>query len=357
MLLVRNRHKRLYLGGLTLLLLILAICSFAVGPVRISFLQITALVGSRLGWLTGEFDFSPYNEETLWSILWSIRLPRVLLSLFVGAALAVAGAGMQGLFRNPLADPSLIGVSAGAAVGGVFIIGFRDSIAGWSLRWLGAFAVPVFAFIGGVATTYLVYQISKVEGKTVVATMLLTGIAINALAAAIIGFILITSNNDELRDFTFWSLGSLSGATWKSLAAVAPFLLIPLSVYPFFWRALNAFLLGEAEAFHLGVDTQRTKGALVFLSAAMVGATVAICGIIGFVGLVIPHIVRICIGPDHRFLIPGSALLGAVLLLGTDLISRLAMAPGELPIGIVTALLGAPFFLGLVYYSRARIWS
>ena len=187
--------------------------------------------------------------------------------------------------------------------------------------------------------------------------MLLSGIAVNALAAAFIGFVIFFSNNEELREFTFWSLGSLSRATWNSLLAVAPLIVVPLALFPFFARSLNAFLLGEAEAHHLGVDIQKTKAIVIFLCSATVGATVALCGIIGFVGLVIPHVARLVLGPDHRMLIPGSALAGAFLIVSTDLFCRLVLAPEELPIGIVTAIFGAPFFLILISLSKARVWN
>ena len=354
---ITKTNKNLFLVGLAILLAVLTIISIGLGPVKIDFWQIIALIGSRLGWSGGAVDFSPFTEETLWSILWAVRLPRILLAILVGAALAVAGAGMQGLFRNPLADPSLIGVSAGAAMGAVAVIVLGDNLLGSLPEWMNTLAVPLFAFFGGISATYLIYKLSKVEGRTLVATMLLTGIAVNALAGAFIGLMLQLSDNRELRDFLFWSLGRLSDASWKNLVAIAPLVLIPLAVYSFYARALNAFLLGEYEARHLGVDTQSIKRNIIILSAAMVGGTVAVCGIIGFVGLIVPHLVRLIIGPDHRYLLPASALLGGVLLLGADLLARIVITPAELPIGVVTALLGAPFFLGLLYFSNHRVWA
>ena len=356
MLLVQQGHKRLFVMGVALLVILMVLVSFVVGQIGISLAQIFALFSSKVGWELKGVDYSPYGESVLWSVLWSIRLPRILLGIMVGAGLAVAGVGMQGLFRNPLAEPSLIGVSAGAAMGAISMIVLRDSALEWVVGGLGSFSIPLFSFLGGVGTTYLVYQISKTEGKSVVFTMLLSGIAVNALAAAFIGFVIFCSNNQELREFTFWSLGSLSHATWSSLVAVAPLIVIPLFLFPFFARPLNAFLLGESEAHHLGVDTQRIKGTIIFLCSAMVGATVSVCGIIGFVGLVIPHLIRLILGPDHRLLIPGSALAGALLIVSTDLFCRWVLAPEELPIGIVTAIFGAPFFLFLIALSKSRVW-
>jgi len=353
----KNTRNRLFLTGLAVILAVLAFLSVCLGPVKIEFGQIIALAVSRLGWSAGAVDYAPFTEETLWSILWAVRLPRTLLAILVGAALAVAGAGMQGLFRNPLADPSLIGVSAGAAMGAVAVMVLGKNVLVLLPGWLDPLAVSLAAFLGGIGATFLVYHLSKVEGRTLVATMLLTGIAVNALAAAFIGLMMHVSDNRELRDFVFWSLGRLSDASWKNLGAIAPLVLVPLAVYPFYARALNAFLLGESEARHLGIDTQRTKMTIIFLCAAMVSATVAICGIIGFVGLVVPHLVRLMVGPDHRYLLPASALLGGALLLAADLLARMVNAPAELPIGVVTALLGAPFFLSLLYFSRHRVWA
>ncbi len=343
--------------ALVFILILAAFYSIGAGPIDISFSQAVSLVESKMGRSVDGTIFSPYTEETLWAVLWSIRLPRVLLALLVGSALALAGAGMQGLFRNPLADPSLIGVSAGAAMGAVGAIVLLGGTAAFQVPWMKEAAMPVFAFICGVGTTFCVYHISKVEGRTIVATMLLAGIAVNALASALIGSLLFLSDNSQLRDFTFWSLGSLSGASWKNLFPVALLVLPVLAVFPFFSRSLNAFLLGEADAYYLGVEVDRLKKWIVFLSAAIVGATVAVCGIISFVGLVVPHMVRAVVGPDHRFVIPASALLGAILLVGADMFARVFFAPVELPIGVVTAVFGAPFFIGLLYYTRQTIWA
>ena len=338
---------------------LVAVISLRTGPVEITYGEmLEALTGH--GAFTGDATVSgPRGAEIelARTVLWNIRLPRTLMAVLVGASLALAGCGMQGLFRNPLADPSLIGISAGAAAGAVTVIVLGDSRIGFLWRGLGAFSVPVAAFLGGIAASALVYSLSRYGGRTRVAAMLLTGIAVNAIAAAAIGLMIFLSDAEELREFTFWSLGSLAGATWKSLGLLLPFTLIPMAFFPSFARVLNAFLLGEAEAYHLGIDTQVAQRKLILLSATMVGATVAVCGIIGFVGLIIPHLVRLATGPDHRFTLPSSALLGALILLLADLISRTAAAPSELPIGIITALLGGPFFLGLLYFSKDRVWA
>jgi iron complex transport system permease protein len=324
------------------------------GAVEIGFGRIASLVTEAAGWRSDTADYEPYARDTLWTVLWSIRLPRVLLGLLVGCGLAAAGAGMQGLFRNPLADPSLIGVSAGAAMGAVLAIVWNASSAGWAIGWLGGYRLPVFSMLGAIAVTFIVYRLATAEGRTVVATLLLTGIAVNALASAFVGYMIFLSDARELRDFTFWSLGSLGLATWKSLAAVAPFIIFPVAGLLWQSRALNALLLGEAEARHLGIDVQRMTAAIVFLSAAMVGTSVAFCGMIGFVGLLVPHLVRLSIGPDHRYLVPASAILGGALLVAADVAARTVFSPEELPIGIVTAVVGAPCFLGLLHFSRSK---
>jgi len=288
------------------------------------------------------------------AVLWDIRLPRAVLALAVGATLGLAGAAMQGLFRNPLADPSLIGVSAGGAAGALLFMVFGGGLAGMApvLTGLG---LPLAAMLGGCLSTFGIYRLSLVGGRSHVATLLLTGIAVNALVSALVGLVVFNATDEQIRDFTFWTLGSLAHAGWRDLAVMLPLLLLLGAGLALFARPLNALVLGEAEAHHLGFRVQATKRKLVFLSAGAVSLTVALCGIIGFVGLVVPHLVRQCIGPDHRFLLPGAAVLGASLLLGADLIARGAVAYSELPVGVVTAALGAPFFLFLLTRTKKQL--
>lgn len=284
-------------------------------------------------------------------ILGQIRLPRTLLGLTVGAVLALCGVAMQGLFRNPLADPGLVGVSSGAAlgaaiaiVGGVALGGLPEAFAPYLLSFS--------AFLGGLGVTALVYRLGRRNGETSVATMLLAGIALTALAGAAIGLFTYLADDSTLRTLTFWNLGSLNGASY---ARLWPLLLVTAAValwLPRRAKALNALLLGESEARHLGFAVERIKRELVFCTALGVGAAVAAAGMIGFVGLVVPHLMRLLVGPDHRVLLPASALAGASLLLLADLAARLLLAPAELPIGIVTALIGAPFFLYLLVRER-----
>jgi len=288
-------------------------------------------------------------------ILFDIRLPRLSMGLMVGAALAVSGAVMQGLFRNPLADPGLVGVGAGAGLGAISAIVLGALLPVGIYGALGPALVPVAAFVGGWVTTLLLYHVSTKGGRTSVAVMLLAGIALGALAGALSGVLVYMADDQQLRDLTFWGLGSLAGATWGKVLAAIPLIGAGLATAPFLARALNALALGEAAAKHLGIPVQRMKSIAILSVASAVGASVAMTGAIGFVGIVVPHLLRLAIGPDHRFLLPASALLGASLLITADIISRLIIAPAELPIGIITAMIGGPFFLWILLRNRSML--
>lgn len=331
------------------LLLVLALwLSLALGPVSLP-LGDTLRAALRLLGLPLAADASVQQAEL---ILAQIRMPRTLLGLAVGMVLALCGVAMQGLFRNPLADPGLVGVSSGAALGAaVAIVG--GAAFGGLPEAFAPYLLSACAFVGGLLVTALVYRLGRRDGQTNVATMLLAGIALTALAGAAIGLFTYLADDATLRTLTFWNLGSLNGASY---ARLWPLLLATLAValwLPRRARALNALLLGESEARHLGFDVERLKRELVFCTALGVGAAVAAAGLIGFIGLVVPHLMRLLVGPDHRLLLPASALAGASLLLLADLVARLALAPAELPIGIVTALIGAPFFLYLLVRGRS----
>jgi iron complex transport system permease protein len=288
-------------------------------------------------------------------IVYDIRLPRVILGVLIGAALAVSGAVMQGLFRNPLADPGLIGVSAGSSLGAVAVIVLGATVLAPIISVLGTLALPLAAFCGGLATTLLLYQVATRHGQTSVATMLLAGIALAALAMALTGILIFMADDRQLRDLTFWQLGSLAGATWQKIGSAGPVIVLALAAMPFLARGLNALALGEATAGHVGIPVQRLKYTAIIGVSAAVGASVAVSGGIGFVGIVVPHLLRLAIGPDNRYLLPASALLGASLLLLADAVARTIVAPAELPIGIVTAIAGAPFFLWILLRKRGVI--
>jgi iron complex transport system permease protein len=287
-------------------------------------------------------------------ILSAIRFPRVVLAALVGACLACCGAVMQGLFRNPLADPSLIGVSSGASAGASFVIVFCGT---WlhSSSFFGLTLVAFGASIGGALAVLLVYRLSTSSTGTSVPTMLLVGIAISALAGALNGIFSFVADNEMLRRMSLWQMGSLDAANWFRVGIAGIAASILLITLPNQSQALNAFLLGESEARHLGIDTERVKQRIILLTAIGVGTSVAVAGMISFVGLVVPHMVRLVIGPDHRYLIPSSAALGAILLIAADSFARIIVAPAELPTGILTALLGVPFFFWLLTKNHHRI--
>lgn len=277
-----------------------------------------------------------------------IRLPRAFLGLLVGGALGAAGAVMQGLFRNPLADPGMIGVSAGAALAAVATIVLGDTVLAGVVTPLGRWAVPLAGFSGGFGATALLYAIATRTGLTSVTTILLGGVAFAAFAGALTGLLVFVANDRQLRDFTFWSLGSLSGASWSKIAALLPFVALGALCLPVLTPVLNALLLGEAEVFHLGGAVERAKRVAMLAVGSAVGASVSLTGSIGFIGLLVPHLIRLVCGPDHRVVVPGSALLGGALLLLSDTVARTIAAPAELPVGIVTAAVGAPCFLWLL---------
>ena len=292
-------------------------------------------------------------EASLEYLIWHIRLPRIVLAVLVGGGLAVSGAAIQGIFRNPLADPSLIGITSGAmvfAVAGLLFAGWLLPVVG---GWLGYSLVMILAFAGSLLCTLLVYRLASHRGRTSVFTMLLAGIAITALGGALTGLMTYFSSEEELRDITFWTLGSLSGANWTTVGLIAPVLLFSLLLLISRAEDLDVLQLGEAEANTMGVDVQRMKWLIIVASALAVGACVAVSGVIGFIALVVPHLIRLLYGPAHRRLLWFSALLGGILLLWADAFARTVIAPAELPIGVLTALLGAPFFLGLLLrYKR-----
>lgn len=286
-----------------------------------------------------------------------LRLPRVLLALLVGAALAQAGAAMQGVFRNPLADPGLVGVASGAALAAVASIVLSTSL--WSegdhLALLQTFGTPVAAFCGGLLAAWLALRLAQSGGYTHVATLLLAGLALNAIAGAGIGLLTQLASDAGLRAATFWLFGSLSKSGWPEIALGAPILIAVLLFLPTQARKLDALLLGEAEAGHLGIDVEVLKRRGLLLIVLAVAISVALAGIIGFVGLIVPHLIRMLAGPGHRLLLPASALGGAGLLVLADLASRTWIAPQELPVGILTALVGGPFFLALLLRYRGQV--
>ncbi|MFP7675195.1 FecCD family ABC transporter permease [Marivita sp. S0852] len=288
-------------------------------------------------------------------VLFDIRLPRLAMGILVGAALAVSGAVMQGLFRNPLADPGIIGVSAGAGLGAVAAIVIGGLLPFGLAPVLGPYLVPLAAFFGGWASTMLLYRVATRGGVTSVATMLLAGIALGALAGAVSGLLVYAADDRQLRDLTFWGLGSIAGASWTKIMVAGPLIAVSVLAACALARGLNGLALGEATAAHIGIPVQRMKNRAILSVAMATGAAVAVSGGIGFIGIVVPHVLRIATGPDHRALLINSALLGASLLLLADVIARVVIAPAEMPIGIVTAVLGAPVFLWILLRNRSAM--
>ena len=333
--------------------------------VGVVLLAISFIAGSA----RGAYAISPFQ---LWNVLvdmlagsaqptpehlvfMNIRLPRLLLGVAAGAALGMSGALMQGLFRNPLADPGLIGVSSGAALaaGMTIVLGsmwFPDMP-----RTLGSWTLVATAFAGSLLVTVLVYALSQQDGATRVGIMLLAGVAINALAGAGLGYLTFLATDEQLRNIQFWLLGSLGGTRWSAVALVFSMVAVAVAAGFTLARPLNAIALGEAQAALLGVPVERVKRFAVLLTALAVGAVTATTGIIGFIGLVAPHCVRLVAGPDHRIVLPGSALLGAALVLAADSVARTVVKPAELPLGVLTAFVGVPFFLLLLRHFRSRI--
>ncbi len=342
----RAQRGRVALLGLAAVLLAVMFGSLLVGAADA---DVVGALLSRLG-LSGA-----HVQQRDQIILFDIRLPRMVMGALIGAGLAVSGAVLQGLFRNPLADPGLVGVSSGAGLGAVLFIVLGNVLFAPLIRLFGSYALPLAAFAGGLATTALLYRVATRNGQTAIATMLLAGIALGAVAGAVTGVLVYSANDTQLRDLTFWGLGSLAGSNWTRVLSAGPVIAIALAAAPFLATGLNAMTLGEATAHHLGVPVQRLKTIAILAVAASTGASVAASGGIGFVGIVVPHLLRLSIGPDHRFLLPGSALLGAAFLLLADAVSRTIVAPAELPIGIVTAMVGGPFFLWLLLRRRGQL--
>lgn len=286
------------------------------------------------------------------AVLLDIRAPRVVLAGLVGTALAVSGTALQGMFRNPLADPGLIGVSSGAAVGAIAMIVLGSALALGA--WVTPYALPLAAVAGAALVTLFLYAFAERFGHFSIVTILLVGIAVNALAGVVIGGFQYVSNDAQLRSLVFWMMGSFGRASWSLTLPVALLVAGAAGVLLRQVRSLDLLQLGEPQAFHLGVDVKRVKRRVIFCAATAVGAGVAVAGMVGFIGLVVPHLARLLVGAGHRYLMPAAALLGAGLTILADLVARTVNAPAELPVSLVTSALGAPFFLWLIARVRPR---
>ena len=333
---IRRRNGALLLIGSLLLLAVAIVVSFGIGPLKVPPATVLQVVGAHLGLV----DPSGLSQRDL-SVVWNLRIPRALLGALVGASLAMAGASLQGLFGNPLADPGVVGVAQGASLGAVAAIVLGATA-------LGVWTIPLAAFLGGVGATTLIYLLARPGHGSGTATLLLVGIAIGAGCSAAIGFFTYIANDTQLQSLVFWQMGSLAQADWRDLAAAFPVFVVGTIALLRLSTPLDMLALGERQAQHIGLDVKRTRIALIAFSALLVGSAVAFAGAVAFVGLVVPHFVRMLAGPAHRWLLPLSATLGALLIVVADTAARTLDPPAEIPLGLFSAALGAPFFLWLV---------
>lgn len=332
---------------LLFIFLIFSIAVFAtIGSANISILDTFKIIGSKVPILKKYMDISDISKSSI-SIIWSIRLPRVLLGVLVGASLSMAGAAFQGMFKNPMADPYVIGISSGAALGATFAIILKLSFALFRIS-----AISIFAFIGALIAVFLVYNIARIKNQVPVTTLLLAGVAVGQFFTAIMSFLMVIYNNDMAK-IIYWTMGSLAGKGWDPIVTLAIPVLVSMILINFFARDLNIMLTGEESAKSLGVNVEKTKVYILILGTFMTALVVSVSGIIGFVGLIIPHIVRLLIGPDHRILLPASALLGGIFMISADTIARMVISPIEIPVGIITALFGGPFFIYLLKKKKS----
>jgi iron complex transport system permease protein len=341
-----RRRRIISLIGLSVALIIIIALATSVGSVPVPLGTTFSILADKLPFINIDQTWS----NTTATIVLDIRLPRILLAGLVGSALAIAGATYQGLFRNPLADPYLIGVAQGASLGAV--IGFLLPTA-WNLTGIGV--IPVFAFIGAIVATIIVYLLAR-RGKSLpVSTLILAGVALSALLSSIVSYLIISSGN-KLHNIIFWMMGSFSSSNWSQVLIVLPYVAIGTAVIVIFARLLNVMQLDEEQAQQLGVNVESLKLILLAAATLITAASVSFVGTIGFVGIIIPHAVRLIWGADHRFLLPLSILIGAIFMILTDLISRTVLAPTEIPIGVITAICGAPFFLYLLRRRKKAIF-
>ena len=339
-----KQSRRIFFFTLMLLLIALMIASILQGPANISLANITAILSEQIG--INSTDVIAWHRN----IILEVRLPRVIIASFAGASLALCGVVMQGMFRNPLASPSILGVSSGASLGAVIAIYLGLSL-------ISTWAIPFFSFIGAGITLFIVYRVSLSRGQTNIATLLLSGVAVGALNVSAMSLLLALSLNnwDVARMIIYWTMGGLDGRTWDHVYIIVPIVTSSFVLLLFYSRQLNILLLGEQHAQSVGVDVIKTRKHLLIISTAMVAGSISVVGGIGFIGLVVPHILRLLLGPSHRYLIPASILGGAITLLSADLFVKTFFAQQAIPLGVITAALGAPFFLFLLLKQRTSI--
>lgn len=340
----KGLYPGLWLGGLFVLLLLTIGGAVSIGSVDIPFVEVWRIIAQHL--LGSHEWLGAAPDGVLEAIVWQIRLPRTLLAAMVGASLASAGVVFQGLLRNPLADPYILGVSSGAALGAVLAIA-----TGWGTFLFGAWSLPGFAFLFASLSLFIVLRLARIENKMATGTLILSGVVVQAFLGAVLTFV-ISLSPEQLLEIHYWLMGSLSLRDWSHTGIVFPFLALG---FPLMWacsRELNLLVLGDRPAGHLGVPVEKVRLFLLVIASLVTAGAVSVSGTIGFVGLVIPHIMRMLTGPDHRLLLPVSALTGAIFLVWSDTAARVVMEPRELPIGVITAFVGAPFFAFLLRKQR-----
>ncbi|MFS1511610.1 FecCD family ABC transporter permease [Chengkuizengella sp. SCS-71B] len=339
------KHKLIIWGGAGILLLLLSIVvSLSMGSAHIPLLQVWRILLHQLPFVGQHISVDwPISSE---KIILEVRFPRITLGILVGACLSLAGAGFQGVLRNPLADPFTLGVATGASVGAAFLILF-----GIQFLWLGQWTVPIVAFLSGILSLLFVFKLAGIQGKFRIETVILSGVVVQAFLGSIVSF-MITLSDDVINRIVFWLMGSLALRGWEFSIILFPYLFIGLIVLLGYGRVLNLFALGERQAAHLGVNVDRSKWIVLIFSTLISAAAVSVAGVIGFVGLIVPHLIRLLVGPDYRLILPLSVLFGAIYVLWADTIARMLLSPQEIPLGVITAFIGAPFFAYLLSKNK-----
>ncbi|MFC5648512.1 FecCD family ABC transporter permease [Paenibacillus solisilvae] len=331
-----------YGGAAMLLLLASIVVSLSIGSSGLPLRDVWGILVHQLPWMGGGAD--KWDASDI-AIVTQLRLSRVLLAILVGACLSLAGAGFQGVLRNPLADPFTLGVASGCSVGAAFLIvfGFQTVIGIWS--------VPLVAFITGMITLLIVFTLSRARGSMNVETLILSGVIVQAFLGAIVSF-MVSLSQGVVNEVMFWLMGSLSARSWEHVRLILPFLIVGLPVLIRYGQSLNLFVFGERHAAHMGINVERTKLIVLLTSTLLTAVAVSIAGVVGFVGLVVPHLLRLLVGPDYRIIIPLSAVGGGIYLLWADTLARTVLSPKEIALGVITALIGAPFFAYLLYRRK-----
>lgn len=334
-------------GGGVILLLLSIVVSLSIGSAQLPISHIVGILAKHLPWLGShiEVNWPPSSEQ----IINKVRIPRMLLGILVGAVLSIAGAGFQGVLRNPLADPYSLGVSSGASVGAALLIYF-----GLQFAWFGQWSIPIVAFVTGLISLFLVLKLAMIDGKLKMETLILSGVVMQAFLGAFVSF-LVSISNQTINEIIFWLMGSLAMRGWSYTYMISPYLLIGLVILLSYARSLNLLALGERQAAHLGVHVERTKVIVLIASTLITAAAVSVAGVIGFVGLIVPHLVRLLVGPDYRLIIPLSAIGGGIYVLWADTLARTLLSPTEIPLGVITAFLGAPFFAYLLHKDKKTL--